>query len=267
MFEDTQVSFRGQFAVARAAISMRFVLQGEDPVEGLLARFFASVPEDRELFQLASATSHRMTRLAQRKKRGKYLHRIGDEPEFAVGEFAFELIPGQPTVTWALPVAWPANRLRALFEEAVTFAQPAHASCGYGFNLVWGREWEQCALPVLLRLGLAFPVVDVPCREFDQRSRDIRGPAWLTYLGATLCARVEGNGQPFGSGMMFSSGDTPHHALEPHATLAKTLRPIRANEWGFARSLLEMTHFAGVLTGYEMPIADVNADSWFSRLD
>src|SRR5262249_40311602 len=122
----------------------------------------------------------------------------------------------------ALPVGYPeavgAEAAVSAFTRLVEQVPFAHASAGYGFNMVWGREWEQAAMPGVMAAARRYLALDVRDRLLETRLREhVKGPGWLTYLGPDLLNEVGGKKAldalpadvgrlPVGSGVILRAG-------------------------------------------------------------
>jgi hypothetical protein len=176
----------------------------------------------------------------------------------------------------ALPAGYPAaagaEAAAAAFVRLVGEVAFRHASAGYGFNMVWGREWEQEAMPRVMAAGRRYLALDVRDRGLEQQLLDqVKGPAWLTYLGPDLLERVGGKKAvdalpkevgrvTVGEGMVFRAGKEPPvgdvnrraRDLGPLRAVARLLRPVRVEAW-------DMADF--------FEIDEDEANAWFERLD
>jgi hypothetical protein len=207
---------------------------------------------------------------------GKFL-RIGDEPGFVAGECAIEI--ESETCAIALPYAWASERadeLARAFDELVDAVRPAHAACAIGFNLVWGREWEQVALPPMLQIALAHPAIDLHARE-SVSGGSLKSAAWLVHVGRHLVERLA-PGAPhgcerraFADGVTFRTGARPvlgtnADELAPLRALDAHVRPIRSTYWGAHGSLFRFRSPHAHVRGFPYTPAEVDPDSWFARL-
>lgn len=208
---------------------------------------------------------------------------LKDAPGFDAGSAALELrvgatrADGLSNVAYAaVPVGYPdrvgADAAVAAFVRWVEAVPFRHATAGYGFNMVWGREWEQEAMPKIMAAARRHLGVDVRERTLERLLLDtVKGPGWLTYLGPDLLARAQaiesldalpaavqrisvGGGVVLRAGPKPPVGDVSRRAPDLGALkhMAKFLRPLRVAGWDCAPS-------------FEMEAEVANA--WFARLD
>jgi len=263
--------------------------------EAVLDWWMELLPKGAPLFFLSS-TAHNFREVNPRvlkrihatlrdlgKKSQFYMFK--DAPEFAVGTHSLELAMGiEPEDDEAVNLAYAAlpqsypdeagpDAAVEMFHKLVDEIPFRHATAGYGFDLVWGREWEQVAMPVIMAAGRRFLSLDVRERQAEQYLVDkLKSAAWLTFLHNDLLAKLGGPDRmnqvltdrvgrvPSVRGMILRAGerppvgDTNRHApdLGPLREVNRFIEPIREESWVSTRL-------------FRISPADANA--WFSRLD
>ena len=205
---------------------------------------------------------------------------LKDASGFSVGNYSLEFIVGAQPENGederanGFHFAWPlgtegelSERFRLLLE---TFPFQ-HATASYGFDIVWGREGEQVALPIIMEAGQRWLGLDVRDRSTEQfLYEQVKGAGWLTFLNSKLktklgevqtrlsdcveCSDVNdgillrtGVEPPIGDSWDAESGRKDLVALRE---VNDVLRPIRTTK----------------LIGGNL-FRCVNADAWLSRLD
>ncbi len=209
---------------------------------------------------------------------------LKDAAEFAVGQYSIELNMGIQAgsgsanrVHISLPVDYPnltgLDKTIELFQYFVDSFPVRHATAGYGFDLVWGREWEMEALPVIIRAARRYLALDVRHRLTESSLLDcLKGPGWLTYLHSDLLEKTGGlqaSGKEFeetirtiscSQGVIMQAGVSPplgdvnRHAkdINPLRLVSHFLKPLQIDKW-LATNLFDANEF--------------DANEWFSRLD
>lgn len=267
----------GDQIVARPAVVIHAAWLRESNVRAAIDWFRRQLPARTSLHQLTSSS----TRLAKAKwatvercGEQRQFIRVGDEPGFVAGSCALEL-DGEG-ISIALPLSWVArtSEASAAFDDLIVASQPAHAACSFGFNLVWGRAWEQDALGPLLQVALAYPGIDLHVRQ-SVSGGAVKGAAWLVHLGRHLATRVADD-TPRGcarrvlaDGVSFTAGDAPVVTASAELrALGALLRPIRMSSWGSAGALFRHRSPHTSVVGFEYRReVDHDPDAWFSRLE
>lgn len=279
--------------VARPAFVVE--LYGEAPTmvphgEAMLDRFLELVPEETELYYLGNnarefkrmdARASRRIRktLAELDKKGRS-YMIKDAPEFDLNRYSIDLVlsseaqPLNDRVCMALPVDFSSSEAVPFFASLVKEFPIWGAVAGFGFDLVWGREFEQTGMPVIFRTAKRFTALQVRDRiQEDNMIKKLKSAGWLTFLDEELVATaggedalrraVEGDGvtvRNVRDGLLFQAGPEPpigdvnrqNKDTLPLAAVNRGIEPVRIDRW-----------FSTHLFGVERD----EADEWLSRFD
>jgi len=288
------------FVVAKPAVVIELYGDGlkvSPHGEALLDPFLAVLPDKTPLYvlgnndrQYKNLTPQSMRRIRQTlkelDKRGRF-YSIKDAPEFNAGRFSLEVHVGSThatladSVQLALPVEWGdpenASRVVELFSKYVTSVPFWTGVAGYGFSLVWGREFEQKGMPVNFQLAKRFHGVLI--RDRNQENilvKKLKSAGWLTYLNRELVEKVGGaealtsavgpavTVSPLGDGLLLRTGPTPpvgdvnrqDKDVEPLAAVNRAIKQIRIQRW------LSTNLFNADLSQTREP-----ADAWLARFD
>ena len=157
--------------------------------EAVLEWWMGLLPEGASLYFLGSkahdfrevdprALKRIRTTLRDLAKKSQF-YMFKNAPGFAVGTHSLELAMGiEPDDDGAvnmayavLPLSYPEaagpDAVVEMFRKLVDRIPFRHATAGYGFDLVWGREWEQVALPVIMAAGRRYLALDVRDRQVE----------------------------------------------------------------------------------------------------
>src|SRR6185436_18433939 len=122
---------------------------------------------------------------------------------FDVGNHSFEVSLGSKhasmadTVQIALPIDWgspaQADRTAEVFASFVAEFPFWAGVAGYGFDLVWGREFEQQGMPANMAAARRFHGLLVRHRtQENYLVKKLKSAGWLTYLDTELVELVGG---------------------------------------------------------------------------
>jgi Protein of unknown function (DUF3396) len=292
-WQDTRAEHREggkTWHVGRAALVMEFYGTGAElnsSGEAILDVCLGAAPSDLrdELHVFSSRDYKKLTPQMERRMR-KELRELSQRGRFyaattnnncAVGEYSFEINLGntEPLSNNLVYIALPlsageperANEAVALFERMLAAGPFWGAIAGFGFDIVWGREFEMSAMPV--NFGLARRYHGMLVRDRLQSlalpqyvagsAPRLRIPsvAWLTYLGPTLLDQLGGQDtllpqlapashKALGQGILIRTGQTPPVGdvnrqdadLQPLRDLDRVLKPIILEQWFLSASLL-----------------------------
>jgi hypothetical protein len=288
------------FVVAKPAVVIELYGQGSRIAphgEALLDLFLGILPEKTQLYVLGNndrqykpLTPQSMRRLRQTlkdlDKRGRF-YSIKDAPEFNVGQFSLEIHLGSDhamradAVQIALPIGWgdsgDAERVVELFGKYIGAAPFWAGVAGYGFDLVWGREFEQRGMPVNFQLSKRLHGVLIRDRLQEiYLVKKLKSAGWLTYLDAELVEKVGGEAAlktavgeavsvaSLGAGLLLRTGPTPpvgdvnrqDKDVEPLAAVNRAIKNIRLEHW-----------LSTNLFNADFKPDRENADAWLTRFD
>ena len=284
------------FVVARTAFVM--ALYGDSKLnrhgEAILDAWLQLLPPGTSIYWLGKtsrqykevtpATLTRIRRtLADVEQAGQF-YALKDAGEFSVGRSALERNLGMKddaltpnrfycVLPFEFPTQGGADAVAQQFQRIVEQLPIRHATAGYGFDLVWGREWEQDALPVMIRAARRFLALDVRDRLLEGTLlNQMKGAGWLTFLTDELLESLGGRAEaesacgrsvdviPISRGIILRAGEFPpigdvnRRALdiEPLRCVNSFIMPLRAKRWLMS-------------TLFRADTFDPN--DWFSRLD
>ena len=294
------------WAVGRPALVFLFYGYGPD-LQGrsidAFNRFLSVLPQGTPLYFLGkNARSYkRVTTASERRIRAdleKSFYTFTTDGEFRIGEFSYEASLGnteQPDayadhLFMAVPATWGepphSERVYELFRSFATDFPFWGGICTYGFDMVWGLEYEQSAMHVGFRLARRYRAVLPRSRSHQEeilypyhhapRKKRLPAAGWLTFLGAELLANVggrsaleaaldgEGSMEAIRDGLLVRTGPTPplcdanrpDPADQPYIRLSRAIRDVRLERWGFSSLLLS---WGG--------IEEDEADQWLHRFD
>lgn len=211
--------------VGRTAVVMEFYAKGEALAgsgEAILDLCLEAAPDELkgELHVLSTNQYKKLTRALLRRMRKELseidkkprMYAATSSPDCVVGDYSFELDLGEthPLTNNLVFVALP---LRAgepehvegtvqFFEKMLGAAPFWGAIAGYGFDIVWGREFEMAAMPVNFTLSRRYQGVLVRDRLQSTALPEPRPPApprlripsvaWLNYFGPPLLDQLGG---------------------------------------------------------------------------
>jgi hypothetical protein len=282
--------------VARPALVMEFYGEGARMIPHgprLFDHLLGLVPKDAQLHVFGSnsreykkITPQSLRRiqktLEELDKKGRF-YSFKDAPGFDVGDYSFELTLGSKhdsiadNVQLAFPIEWggpgQAAQTAEIFSSLVGEFPFWAGVAGYGFDLVWGREFEQRGMPA--NFAAAWQFHGLLVRDRTQETylvRKLKSAGWLTYLDAELVELVGGNDaltdavgdkvqiSPVGRGLLLRTGPTPPigdvnrqaEDLAPLAAVSRAIKPIRLERW------LDTNLFL---------VERETADAWLQRFD
>jgi hypothetical protein len=242
--------------VARPAIFIYLAIASAEEGEFLWQSFRKQVPAAVPLFHLTdrstsmkplSTRSINQTLTALRKS-DPFFWRVGDEENFRAGQYALE-IRWPKAVYISVPVEWGEDRTEDVvnyFKSLADHLSLTHASVAYGFNMVYGREFEQAAQPVIMQVGMRYQAIDVQERETD-RLGGLKSAAWLQFINHSLMEKLGDPKELTSQGVLVEKrqkgyflrtsekptlGDVAHEKVNPALLATQTyLRPLRIQDW------------------------------------
>jgi hypothetical protein len=262
--------------------------------EAILDWWLGQLPKEAALFYLSSKahqfrevnprTLQRIRASLKKLKDEEQFYMFKNAPEFATGSHSLELRMGiepDDEAVNMLYAAFPvdhaatvgADRVVEGMRELMDRFPFRHASAGFGFDLMWGREWEQGGMPRIMAAARRFLALDVRDRNLEATMVDrVKSAAWLTYLhkdlfdaagGAKRAREVLDEGVveiPTARGVLLRAGNDPPVGdsnrgapdLESLRKVNRFIAPIRETAW-VSTNLFR--------------ISPPDADAWFSRLD
>lgn len=295
------------FPVGRPALMMELYGSGAalaKRAEAIYDRFVSLVPPGTELFALGSkdrqykkvtvASERRIRKTLSEAEQSGAFYTFKSAPEFSCGQFSCEISLGSDSplindsVVLGLPVSWgdaaDAARAVQVFEQLVSDFPFWGGIAGFGFDIVWGREFEQSAMPVNFRVAQRYHGILVRDRGMSSQLLVPAGPglaplkclpsaAWLTYLGEELVEAVGGvtglqnavgaavTFKSLGQGLLLRAGDAPpvvdvNRPGEDNKALALLHR-------GIAKVIRDRWFHTYSLLGVERDVAD----AWLHRFD
>lgn len=158
---------------------------------------------------------------------------------------------------------------RELFRHILDAFNFWGAIAGFGYDIVWGREYEQVAMPLNFRVARRYHGVLVrdrilsrnlgratPSGEFHGRLPSV---AWQTYLGPELLSDIGDFPTPPSqivthtrtrTGTLLQAGPVPNCIdvnrslgdAEPFQVVHRLISPILCKQWGPSVSLLDVDH-------------------------
>jgi hypothetical protein len=287
--------------VGQPALLMEFYGSGADVAPfgaGALDRYLSVVPPNESVFVLGKAdrTYKRLTQQSERRIRhtlseGGGFYSFKNAAGFEVGDYSFEL-KLDSSASWltsnlvfAFPIAWGeaplVERSVEFFLSIVADIPFWGAVSSFGFDMVWGREFEQAAAPTGFSLARRYQGFLVRDRDQDSRLAELangrlverlKSPGWLTFLGKPLCDRVGGHEhllkvlgpgielRPIRDGLLLRTGTTPPIGdvnrpdgdVEPLARVGRALSDLCIKKW-----------FDPCMYGVDSDIAD----AWLRRFE
>lgn len=286
---------RYTYSVAKAAFTMEFYADGSKLAphgEALFNQLLSLFPQ-RDLLYKMGKTDHQYKRADARSLRRIHAtlgnleqkgqtYLIKDAPEFDAGQYSIDLTLGSKhktisdTVIVALPLESTENttlaQTRATFEHIVSTFPFWAAVAAYGYNMVWGSEFEQVAEPAMHNLGMRFhgPIIRNRPQETYAVKR-LKSVGWLTFVDGQLLAQAGGEAHiteqldaqvstnRIRDGLLLQAGPQPPLGdvnvgapdIAPMASVSRALSPVR----------LHAMKFKVIGTPQE------KADSWLNRFD
>jgi hypothetical protein len=282
--------------VARPALVMEFYGTGRKMAphgRQILDRFSSVLPpgtqlyvlgnNDREYKKVTPQSRRRIEKtLDELAQRGRF-YSFKDAPEFDVGTFSLEVHLGSQhdniadTVQLAYPLDWGEQaRVEKTTELFAGFARDFPfwgGVAGYGFDLVWGREFEQRGMPVNFSAAKRFHGLLVRHRtQENYLVKKLKSAGWLTYLDAEMVGALGGEHElrsrlgdeatltNAGPGVLLRAGATPpigdvnrqRPDVAPLATVNRAIEQVRIDRW-----------FTTDLFGVDRE----SADAWLHRFD
>ena len=286
---------RYTYSVARAAFTMEFYADGSRLAphgEALFDQLLSLFPQ-RDLLYKMGMNDHQYKRadarglrrirstLGKLEQKGQsYL--IKDTPEFDAGQHSIDLDLGSKqkmisdTVVVALPLESTEStalaQTRAIFEHIVSTFPFWAAVAAYGYNMVWGNEFEQVAEPAMHKLGMRFhgPIIRNRAQEKHAVKR-LKSVGWLTFVDGELLAQAGGEAhiteqldaqvstKRIRDGLLLQAGPQPPLGdvnvgapdIAPMASVSRALSPVRLRAMRYTAS----------------GIPQEKADSWIKRFD
>lgn len=131
----------------------------------------------------------------------KYLF-LKNAPEFDIGFKSIELDLGiytfEETIKsahLAFPIDYFEYEGQEIFfkkiKDLIIGIKPQHVAIGYGFSLVFGREWEMIALPKIFSFAKRYRGFEIPHRYTEAfLNGKIKSPSWITYLSKELASHI-----------------------------------------------------------------------------
>lgn len=286
---------RYTYSVAKPAFTMEFYAEGSRLAphgEALFDQLLSLVPQGDPLYKMgkndhqykpADARGLRRIRatLGKLEQKGQ-AYVIKDTPEFDAGQYSMDLTLGSKhktisdTVIVALPLESAGSaalaHIRAAFEHIVSTFPFWAAVAAYGYNLVWGSEFEQVAEPVMVNLGMRFhgPIIRNRMQETYAVKR-LKSVGWLTFVDGELLAQAGGEARVteqldagvstkrIRDGLLLQAGPQPPLGdvnvgapdIAPMASVSRALAPVRLHAMKYK------------LIG----VSQEKADSWINRFD
>jgi hypothetical protein len=170
-WKDSRPEYRdaaGHCVVGRPALETEFYSNNRESrlkshANAILDRFLALLPAAQELYLLAGPADRqykkvgpqRMKKVREELKKGGGIFSFKTSPGFDVGEFSVELSIGggkwsSDYVIFGFPLVWgeapKANDADGFFRSLVTDFPFRSAVAGFGFDIVWGREFEMISM-------------------------------------------------------------------------------------------------------------------------
>jgi hypothetical protein len=287
----------GTFTVARPALLMDIYLQtgsGATYASTLVDRLLTLANDDAQLFYITGnsrafkpldkrARRRLLKQLDSLDERGRW-YMIKDAPDFALGQFSCEFYLGstdahRPDVIYVgLPIEMGsrdrADATSALFEEFIAASPALAATCAFGFEQVWGREYEQVGMPVAFRIALRHQGLTLRDRveDLDFWERKLKSAGWLTFLGDDFAAPVGGvdaleakmptavTTKRVRDGLLLKAGDAPPVGdvnradtdTEAMAEVSRAIRTVRLDGWHDPRAF---------------GVDEARANQWLHRFD
>jgi hypothetical protein len=284
------------FTVGRPALV--FEMYGHGPTMAphggaIFDRFLDILPEQTELHVLGNndrqynrVTTQSLRRirqtLAELEKRGRF-YSFKDAPGFDVGRFSFEVHLGSKhealcdTVVMGLPVDWGSAEADRTAESFASFVRDCPFWTGvasYGYDMVWGREFEQEAMPVNMQTARRFHGLLVRNRPQENYFvKTLKSAGWLTYLNDELVGLIGGETalraaigpdlsvSRVGAGLLLRTGAVPPLGdvnrqdpdVVPLRAVSRAIAKVRLQRWPHPSRLFK--------------VSPEDADAWLHRLD
>jgi hypothetical protein len=295
------------WAVGRPALVMEFYGTGKELAphgRTIFEKFLALVPEPERAHLHALTTSsykplnaaairRAVKELSELDKRGRF-YSITSAAECQIGEYSCEWSLGgkqewtNDDVAIALPIAFAtpesASKVISIFSDMLATVPFWGAIASIGYDVVWGREFEQSALPVNWRLAQRHRGMlvhnrgqrgDLIIADDDKVPRKrLYSAGWLTYLGQSLLDQLDGVSAldsavqagatltPLRGGALVQAGPVPpvgdvnrqDKDVEILRQVHRAIEPIVLDVW-------TVPHYN--ILGVERDVAD----SWLHRFD
>jgi hypothetical protein len=284
-----------EFMVARPAVVLEACGNHEANSygEAILDWWLSLIPKDAQLAYInskAHAFRAATPRVLQRVRgtlhdvdKSPQFYMFKDAPEFECGEHALEIQLGVQPVSEAgnvIYAAFPVSYSEGPnIEKFVSATQsllekvPIRTlAAGLGFNVVWGREWEQMAMPPIMATARRHLALDVRDRNLERfMTNSVKSAAWITYLCQELFEKLGGKQtaeelapdvkrMPAENGFILRASDLP--PLGDKNRGAKDIDGLRQIN-AFIQPIRESSWYGWNL--FRIDKSDANA--WFARLD